>query len=58
MTAILAPFTGETLYEVTPAEDPAGLLDRARAAQPAWAALERARPRRPPRRRRRARRRR
>lgn len=39
MSAILAPFTGETLYEVSPAADPAGLLDRARAAQPGWAAL-------------------
>ena len=39
MSAVLAPFTGQTLYEVEPDGDPAGRMDRARAAQPAWAAL-------------------
>jgi acyl-CoA reductase-like NAD-dependent aldehyde dehydrogenase len=33
------PTTGEGLYEIDPDPDPAGRMERARAAQPAWAAL-------------------
>jgi aldehyde dehydrogenase (NAD+) len=39
VTAISNPTTGERLYEIEPAPDPAALMHRARAAQAEWAAL-------------------
>ena len=40
MCALLSdPTTGDALFELEPDPDPAGRVDRAREAQPAWAAL-------------------
>jgi aldehyde dehydrogenase (NAD+) len=39
MTAIVAPLDGRPLYDIEPDADPGGRMDRARAAQPEWAAL-------------------
>ncbi len=39
MSAVVSPFDGRELYGIEPAADPAGLVDRARAAQPGWAGL-------------------
>ncbi len=39
MTAVAAPATGGTLFELTPDPDPAGRMDAAREAQAGWAGL-------------------
>jgi alpha-ketoglutaric semialdehyde dehydrogenase len=39
VTAVLAPATGRPLFDLEPEPDPAARVDRAREAQPAWAAL-------------------